>query len=240
MKNFLLFIIILFTNTELLSQKTNNYLPKNLNDALNYIERTWSKEDLIKFKKNNEKDAVTNQHFGYGLFLRNNWVRHGNPSFNKYFNNLGIYNPDDISAIVLTCLHGKLNKKDFKLKEQINYYKEYWAKIKEKEDKENYENFVKYKVKDTVIFKFLRGYINDEQKNDVETYKCFARGIILEKRLIDFNLKVKLINSCKSNEIKILQYSNNVNPKIVIMKVKETRWSYYNDWLSINQNNIKK
>jgi len=127
--------------------------PQDIQQSLDYFEKNWSAKEKDIFKNKSEKNAVTELHMSTGLWIRNNWIRNGNKSLVTQFNNFGISNPDDISSIILTSLHRKLNNKDLKIKEQAQYYIDYWKPIiqnNENSIKIANEIFNKYKVGDKI------------------------------------------------------------------------------------------
>jgi len=60
----------------------------------------------------------------------------GGSRLSKYFNNLGIYHPDDMSGIILDSYHRYLTGKKIKLDEQVGYYKAYWQVSKAPKEKD--------------------------------------------------------------------------------------------------------
>jgi hypothetical protein len=60
-------------------------LPKNLDEAIAYLNKDWNFYEKFKFKHQSEEDAAVSLHFTTGLWIRNNWI-HGNrdPSLIKY------------------------------------------------------------------------------------------------------------------------------------------------------------
>lgn len=208
------------------------YLPESLDDALNYMDYSWKKVDKLKFKSEKEQSAVTNLHFGYGMFIRNVWLRHGNPKLEKSFADIGIYALDDISSIILTSFHRKLNKKEIKLEEQIKPYKEYWEKIRKENEEEYNEEFKKFKIGDTLTFKYLRTFVDDEQEKLYREGNCRAKGILLEKTQSDFSLKIKLIEICDDKGIITIDFRNKTREELIFetKHVGEIFWNFYNDW----------
>lgn len=208
------------------------YLPESLDDALNYMDYSWKKVDKLKFKSEKEQSAVTNLHFGYGMFIRNVWLRHGNPKLEKSFADIGIYALDDISSIILTSFHRKLNKKEIKLEEQIKPYKEYWEKIRKENEEEYNEEFKKFKIGDTLTFKYLRTFVDDVQEKLYREGNCRAKGILLEKTQSDFSLKIKLIEICDDKGIITIDFRNKTREELIFetKNVGEIFWNFYNDW----------
>lgn len=73
-----------------------------------------------------ESVAGIKHHFGLGLGLRNGKGLWNGSLLRAYFRINGIKHPDDMSAILLTTFHRKLNGKPINFREQKKDYKEYW------------------------------------------------------------------------------------------------------------------
>jgi len=118
------------------TEKESVYFPKNLDECFTELKKNLYEEELAKFKNTEEDKAVTNAHFGLGMWIRNEWIRNrpkeAQRPLKKYFNDMGIFHPDDMSSIVLTSFHRHLNNKGIKLEHQVKWYQEYWEKEKEK------------------------------------------------------------------------------------------------------------
>jgi hypothetical protein len=63
------------------------------------------------------------------MWIRNNWGLWKGSRLSEYFNNIGIYHPDDMSGIILDTFWCHLNGKRQRLKERIYYYQEYWKSM---------------------------------------------------------------------------------------------------------------
>jgi hypothetical protein len=101
----------------------SGYIPKNLDDALNYLDCVWPNKN--EFKNKNEKDAVGNAHFARGQWIRNGWgLLEGKSPLYAQFKSLGITFPENISSIILTSFHRRLNNKDIDLHGQVQEYQE--------------------------------------------------------------------------------------------------------------------
>ena len=83
-----------------------------------------------KPKVKTEKEFTTDSHFGLGLWIRNNWGLWKGSRLSNFFIANGIFHPDDMSGIILTSYHRKLNGIEIQLEKQIKYYQEYWDKQK--------------------------------------------------------------------------------------------------------------
>ncbi|MDN5213033.1 hypothetical protein QQ020_13280 [Fulvivirgaceae bacterium BMA12] len=177
----------------------DDYIPKDLNDAISYLDCNWPDNDKEEFKSKNEDDAVAELHFGTGRAIRNNWdlwSKRKN-SLVKYFNKHGIFHPDDISSIILTSFHRKLNNNPIDLDSQVKSYKDYWGKTKTVNDSINRSfnqlferEFESFTIGDTVKIQYkisVQGknvWIYRIQKNpDLnETADCYVTGIVKGKR----------------------------------------------------------
>ncbi len=86
----------------------------------------------VNFAKMDEEKAMGTAHHGIGRVLRNELELWGKNKLTEYFKRKGISHPDDMSGILLTSFHRRLNNKDICLEGQIETYIEYW-KTAEKE-----------------------------------------------------------------------------------------------------------
>lgn len=219
------------------------YIPKNLEDCFVQINSFWSDSTKIKVKNWEEREFIGNVHMGFGMWMRNNWRLWGGSRLSKHFNEIGINHPDDMSGIILISYHRKLNNKEIKLEEQVKYYQEYWENSKKTELKRNQEEFLEYKVGDTLKFNYNKGYVSKEQEDKFDDDTCIAKGIITERNEKEFLIKVKVIEACDKKGIiyydndgyriydpKTKRWSN--PPKRIIKKVKKNKeqWFEYKDW----------
>lgn len=218
-----------------------DYIPTDLNDAISYFECKTPEKDLNDFKNKAENDATSSLHFGGGMSIRNNWkLWAGTSELSKFFRDLGINHPDDMSGIIFTSLHRKLNGIEIDLDSQVKYYKDYWAESERKETERKNEEFNEYKIGDIVEFTYNYDFVSKKQEKKWMDDKCYATGIIQDLNSEKLELKVKLIKSCDRNGIVILKYDvwdeingkyeKTVEDKIEIMKKGETRWSSYDLW----------
>jgi hypothetical protein len=128
--------------------------PKNLEEGITFFQQTWTKKQLKEFRLKDEGKALADVHFAAAMWVRNEWVRSDrNKEFKKYFNDLGVFAPDDISSILFTSLHRRLNGKDIQLNKQIERNKEYWDKInncQQKQTEKAVGYYNQYKIADTI------------------------------------------------------------------------------------------
>ena len=112
----------------------DRYIPLDLEDALNYLEYRTNDEVKSEFMNIEEKEVIAAAHFSWGMYLRNNWwLWSGMSGISLYFKELGIFHADDMSSIILTSYHRRLNGKEINLDEQVRKYIEYWKGSEKKE-----------------------------------------------------------------------------------------------------------
>lgn len=219
------------------------YIPKNLEDCFEQINSFWADSTKLKMKNLSENEFSGRLHHGFGMWIRNNWRLWGGSRLSKYFNDLGIYHPDDMSGIILVSYHRHLNNKEIKLDEKIKYYQDYWENSKKATLKRQQEAFSEYKIGAKVEFNYNKGYVSKEQEAKFDDDICIAKGIITELNEKDFLIKVKIIETCDKKGI--IYYDNKgyriYDPKTkrwssprkrIIKKIKRNKehWFEYNDW----------
>ena len=106
------------------------YIPKNLEEAWAEIEKNLSPEDRQKLRTIPEGDTIM-FHFSSGMGMRNNWGLWGGSRLAKYFNDLGVFHPDDMSSIILETLWCHINDKPIRLDERVAFFKEFWLRRSE-------------------------------------------------------------------------------------------------------------
>jgi len=105
-----------------------NYIPTDLQDCFKQIDKFWNDSIKNEVKRTTEKKFTAKQHFGIGLWMRNNWQLWKGSRLSKYFNGIGIFHPDDMSGIILTSYYRYLKGADIDLQSQIMFYQDYWKK----------------------------------------------------------------------------------------------------------------
>ncbi len=119
------------STAQLISKKDRKYIPKDLDDCINQIDKFW--DDTMKAKAilMTEEEFRGRYHFGLGLWIRNNWGLWKGSRLSKYFNNLGIYHPDDMSGIILASYYRHLKGLEIHLNDQIQQYQNYMKVVQE-------------------------------------------------------------------------------------------------------------
>jgi hypothetical protein len=221
----------------------NIYIPKDIEDCFKQINILWVDSTRNIVKQWTEDEFFGKVHHGFGMWIRNNWQLWGGSRLSKLFNEKGIYHADDMSGIILTSYHRYLSNKEIRLNEQIQYYKDYWENAKKQELKKKIEDFVEYKIGDTVLFNYKNGFVTKDQEKKYDDDKCTAKGKILSKNENDFTLKIILLESCDKKGIiyydneNVMIYNKETQklekPKeriIENMQIGQTNWFNYKDW----------
>ncbi|WP_378172646.1 DUF6794 domain-containing protein [Aquimarina sp. SS2-1] len=171
MKKSLLLILVL----TLLSCHKKTKVPSELIYSFEYLNDNWDKNEINEFKKISENDTTPrNYHFGIGMQIRNNLLRHNEKSDSivKFFNDLKIEHYDYMSGIILTSYHRYLNKTDIKLMDQVNGIIE---SLKPTVDCQNRRKrkaeklYTKYNINDSIRIQMP---VSEMTKNSVVSYDC--------------------------------------------------------------------
>ncbi len=91
--------------------------------------------DLIEEMKSETEDHMVNYQLELGMWMGSNWgLLWSKSKLTKYFNTLGIYHPFDMFSIILNSFWRHLNNQPIELENQVQYYKDYWEKQKNKKE----------------------------------------------------------------------------------------------------------
>jgi hypothetical protein len=128
--------------------------PGSIEEAITYFEHHWPAKEKEKFKLKPERQAVMELHFSVGMWIRNEWIR-GNrdTALLHQFLALDIHHPDDMSGIILTCLHRKLNNRPLDIEGMAKASVDGWKPILEYNKKTRLkavENYKKFTIGDTI------------------------------------------------------------------------------------------
>lgn len=223
--------------------KDTTYIPFDLDDCIQQLDKMFADSNKTKIKGMTEDDFSSRVHFDFGMWIRNNWGLWKGSRLSKYFNERGIYHPDDMSGIIFDSYYRHLTGQDIKLDEQIKYYKDYWENAKIREEKRQQEEFATYHIGDTVLFNYRNRFVSKAQEDKFDNDICTAKGIITAKNEEKFFIKVKLLDACDKKGI--ISYDNEgtlvhkketkkmEKPKkriITYMKAGKENWFNYSDW----------
>jgi hypothetical protein len=102
--------------------------PKNLDDCLKQLDLLFDEETKVNMNEYTEEEFGSELHMWIGIKLRNYWNLWGGSELSEYFNELGIFHPDDMTGILFTSYHRYITGKPLLLEEQIEYYQEFWER----------------------------------------------------------------------------------------------------------------
>jgi hypothetical protein len=106
--------------------KLNPGNPSSIEECFNIIDEIFKENSEIDITNMTELHFVAKTQFGLGMWMRNQWIHIENSNIKKFFENKGIYHPDDMSGIILTSYYRKCNNKEIQLEKQIEFYKKFW------------------------------------------------------------------------------------------------------------------
>jgi hypothetical protein len=109
------------------------YIPKDLDDAHQQLMKIFSAKDIEHIKAMKSEDDMIEYHMGLGTGLRNDWGLWRGSRLSQWFNQRGIFHPDDMSGIIFDTFWDKLHNKPFRLHEKIAVYQKYWRDIEKQE-----------------------------------------------------------------------------------------------------------
>lgn len=236
-KRLSILLLGLFLLTGLIAQKPDKkYKPKNLNEAISQLDILLTEKDKKEIFDMTENDYIINSHISTGMWIRNNWGLWGGQELAKYFNGLGIYHPDDMSGVILCSYYRSIHNQDYKLDEQVNYYKEYWRKQQEygvqlktdtafaRQEKIKYENSIKEeneklkqtfpigsKVKAWVDYSFL-----GRRTEIIGIIKDWREVTSMSKGKLNSADKPEIKFVCLEAKVKVVEFSNNKKRKQVV------------------------
>lgn len=213
-----------------------------LDEAIKKIEVAWSEKQLQDFANKPDSIALADIHFSYGMQFRNDIIRSPKDStLLNYFQSKGVFHEDDMSGIVFSSLHRKLNNKQINLEEQFKKVHYEMAKIKGFENKNSIRalNYLKkYNEGDTV---FVRRPINGENAvqysypedsgwSHNDSLDLLIKGIITNKSEIRDSLDIILdlkVLSMNNEKVQVLMEKVNINDTIEVdlrLDIIEDNW----------------
>lgn len=102
------------------------YIPPDLHRCYSCLDKMLTPEQRDEMKNcKSEEEMVGKYHFGLGMGLRNGWGLWANSRLAEYFNEMGVYHPDDMSSIILKSYWLKLNGKRYDIVPDIVHFQRY-------------------------------------------------------------------------------------------------------------------
>ena len=85
------------------------YIPRNLEESFHVLDTMLSAKNIQLIRSLPERDAMSQFHFGLGMWLRNNWGLWGGSRLQQYFLQRGVEHPDNMSGILLEYYYDYLH-----------------------------------------------------------------------------------------------------------------------------------
>lgn len=124
-KRLTVILIGLIIVTGLVAHKQNKrYRPKNLDEAITQLDVVYTNKYKKEIFDMSESEYTTKSHYSTGLWIRYNWRLWQSKGLSKYFNDLGIYHPNDMTDIILRCYYRHLHHQAYELNKQIKHYQD--------------------------------------------------------------------------------------------------------------------
>ena len=95
------------------------YIPKDLDDAIEEINKLLTEEQINTYSIMDEDSLVISEHLDLGMYIRNRWCLWGRSRLADYLYQKGIDHPDYMSDVILRSWHRFINKKPINLDQQI-------------------------------------------------------------------------------------------------------------------------
>ena len=92
-----------------------NYIPKDLDDCLQQLDKLIPDSEKEKIKKMDEEEFSMSAHFVLGQWIRNQWILVSDSRLAKYFADLGVIHSDDMSVIIIISNCRYLQGRDINL-----------------------------------------------------------------------------------------------------------------------------
>ena len=123
------------------------YIPKDLPDAINELNKLTDEASRTKFKNMSENEAVHKLYFSLGRWITTNWGFYEGSRLSHYLREVGISYPEDQAVSLILAWHRSLNKKDINFREIRDKIVE--KRKKEKEERLKGGTIIKEEIKKT-------------------------------------------------------------------------------------------
>ena len=99
------------------------YVPRDLNDAMETLERLTSAESREAYASRGEDEVVEKLWFSFGRWIATNWGFYDGSRFSAYLRRLGVDTPDGQKEFVMRAYHRHLNGRDLDVRQLAEDYK---------------------------------------------------------------------------------------------------------------------
>jgi hypothetical protein len=94
------------------------YIPEDIVDCMRQLDELLSLKRKTEFLKN----GTVSEHFGLGLWIRNNWGLWSGSRLQTYFKNKGFNHPDDMSGFILDTYYKYLKDDAIDVRNKLEEY----------------------------------------------------------------------------------------------------------------------
>lgn len=102
-------------------------IPNNLDECFAALNKMLSESELDDIRTMDELQ-LSSLHHGLGQWIRNNWGLWAGGTLAKYFNNLGLSHPDDMSGLIITTFWHHLKGEPLGIDREIKKYQDFWKR----------------------------------------------------------------------------------------------------------------
>jgi hypothetical protein len=106
---------------------TTGPVPKTVAEAIQTLEVMVPPAQRKSLMERSEAEALTEAHFGLGMYIRNNWFRSGKSDLPRLLGEAGAKSMDDMSALILSAYWRHLHGRSFDLAREAGCYRDWWA-----------------------------------------------------------------------------------------------------------------
>ncbi|MBO9658188.1 MAG: hypothetical protein J7527_05125 [Chitinophagaceae bacterium] len=121
-----LVLMLAFVSNTVFSRTQKPPKPTTLDEAIAYLDTIFADSVTTTVQNMTEDQFTANYHFSLGMSMRDNWGLWKGSPLSKHFKSMGIHHPDDMSGIILTSFHRKLQGKEIDLQGQVRKIRAYW------------------------------------------------------------------------------------------------------------------
>lgn len=112
------------------------YIPKNLDDAMDQLDKLTSPESRARFKNMPEDSVCIKMHASLGQWMIRNWGFYEGSRLSHYLRSAGVTFPDDMADFLILAYHRRLHNLPFSIKELAPVFREKRQKAYEEEKKD--------------------------------------------------------------------------------------------------------
>jgi tetratricopeptide (TPR) repeat protein len=116
------------------------YIPRNLEECFEELKKFLSEETIELFRS--REDAGAYLHHGFGTGMRNSWGLWRGSRLSEYFNDRGVFHPDDMSAIIMDEFQDHLSGEEY-VEEKPEFPREHYVREHYMQELERVKDFLR-------------------------------------------------------------------------------------------------